>query len=310
MVIRRRTAIAAGLAATACRRAPAPLAPVSIRKFSNYQQEFVAPIRAILREHAISVKDKRVVLKPNLVEFDPAAPINTNPLLVLAAFEAFTAEGAASVRIAEGPGHRRATLDLCDAAGYFRTIRNFESNFTDLNWDATKPFRPAKRHSTLDELHLPATILDCDLLVSMPKLKTHHWVGATLSMKNLFGIVPGGIYGWPKNPLHWAGIANVIAELEQIPVPRFAIVDGIDGMEGNGPIQGTLKHAGVLIAGSDFAAVDAACCRVMGIDPQQIPYLKLARPESDFAPKQLAETVESVRTNFALSPGFEGLRLP
>ncbi len=310
MVIRRRTAIAASLAATACRRAAPPQAPVSIRKFSNYQQEFVAPIRAILREHSISVKDKRVVLKPNLVEFDPAAPINTNPLLVLAAFEAFTAEGAASVRIAEGPGHRRATLDLCDAAGYFRTIRNFEANFIDLNWDATKPFRPAKRHSTLDELHLPATILDCDLLVSMPKLKTHHWVGATLSMKNLFGIVPGGIYGWPKNPLHWVGIANVIAELEQIPVPRFAIVDGIDGMEGNGPIQGTLKHAGLLIAGADFAAVDAACCRIMGIDPHQIPYLKLARPGSDFAPKQLAETIESVRTNFALSPGFEGLRLP
>jgi uncharacterized protein (DUF362 family) len=310
MVIRRRTAIAASFAAAACRRASTPLGSVTIRRFSNYQQEFVAPIRAILRDHAIQVKDKRVVLKPNLVEFDPAAPINTNPLLVLAAMEALTAEGAASVRIAEGPGHRRATLDLCDAAGYFRTIRNFEANFTDLNWDATKPFRPAIRHSPLDELHLPATILDCDLLVSMPKLKTHHWVGATLSMKNLFGIVPGGIYGWPKNPLHWAGIANVIAELEQIPVPRFAIVDGIDGMEGNGPIQGTLKHAGVLIAGADLAAVDAACCRVMGIDPHQIPYLKLARPATDFTPKQLAETVESVRTNFALSPGFEGLRLP
>lgn len=309
MVIRRRTAIAATLAATACRRAPAPLAPVTIRKFANYQQEFVAPIRQILREHNLAVKDKRVVLKPNLVEFDPATPINTNPLLVLAAYEAFTAEGAASVRIAEGPGHRRATLDLCDAAGYFRTIRNFEQNFTDLNWDTTKPFRPAKRHSTLDEIHLPSTILDCDLLVSMPKLKTHHWVGATLSMKNLFGIVPGGIYGWPKNPLHWAGIHNVIAELEQIPVPRFAIVDGIDGMEGNGPIQGTRKHAGVLVAGADFAAVDATCCRIMGIDPQQIHYLKLARPNSDFAPNQLAERAETVRTNFALSPGFEGIRL-
>ena len=309
MVIPRRTAIASAVGAVSCRRAPTPLAPVTIRKFANYQQELVQPIRDILREHAVNIKEKRVVLKPNLVEFDPAAPINTNPLLVLAAFEAFTAEGAASVRIAEGPGHRRATLDLCDAAGYFRTIRNFESNFTDLNWDTTKPFRPTRRHSTLDEIHLPTTILDCDLLVSMPKLKTHHWVGATLSMKNLFGIVPGGIYGWPKNPLHWAGIPNVIAELEQIPVPRFAIVDGIDGMEGNGPIQGTLKHAGVLIAGADFAAVDAACCRVMGIDPFQIPYLNLARPGCDFAPKQLAETAESVRTNFKLSPGFEGLRL-
>ena len=47
----------------------------------------------------------------------------------------------------------------------------------------------------------------------MPKMKTHHWVGATLSMKNLFGVVPGGIYGWPKNVLHWSGLEESIADL-------------------------------------------------------------------------------------------------
>lgn len=79
MVIRRRTALAAAVAATACHRAPTPLAPVSIRKFPSYRSEFVQPIRDILREHGLNVRAKRIVLKPNLVEFDPAAPINTNP---------------------------------------------------------------------------------------------------------------------------------------------------------------------------------------------------------------------------------------
>ena len=118
----------------------------------------------------------------------------------------------------------------------------------------------------MKSLYLPHTVLDCDLLVSLPKMKTHHWAGATLAMKNLFGLVPGGVYGWPKNVLHWAGIPESIVDLHHLFPRQFAIVDGIVGMEGNGPIQGTPKHAGVLVAGSDVAAVDATCCRIMGID--------------------------------------------
>ena len=75
----------------------------------------------------------------------------------------------------------------------------------------------------------------------MAKMKTHHWVGATLSMKNLFGVVPSGIYGWPKNVLHWAGIDESIADLHAAFPRHFAIVDGIVGMEGNGPIQGSAQ---------------------------------------------------------------------
>ena len=107
-------------------------------------------------------------------------------------------------------------------------------------------------------------------------MKTHHWVGATLSMKNLFGVVPSGIYGWPKNVLHWVGIEESIVDLHAAFRHHFAIVDGIVGMEGNGPIQGTAKHVGVLVAGGDPVAVDATCCRIMGIDPMRIRYLQLA----------------------------------
>ena len=190
--------------------------------------------------------------------------------------EAFQAAGAADVRIAEGPGHRRVTLDLADAAGYFTTIPDFEQRFTDLNTDEIS--RTTLRHpvSKLKELYLPRTALGCDLLVSMPKMKTHHWVGATLSMKNLFGIVPGGVYGWPKNVLHWAGIAESIVDLHHAAPRRFCIVDGIVGMEGNGPIQGRPKAAGVLVAGSDPISVDATCCRIMRIDPAKIEYLAMA----------------------------------
>ena len=124
------------------------------------------------------------------------------------------------MRIAEGPGHRRNTLDLADAAGYFKTVPHFEDLFVDLNLDDVTRVRPPRQFSRLEKLYLPNTALGADLLVSMPKMKTHHWVGATLSMKNLFGVVPGGVYGWPKNVLHWAGIDESIADLHAVfPAP-------------------------------------------------------------------------------------------
>src|SRR5204863_4412235 len=120
-----------------------------------------------------------------------------------------------------------------------------------LNLDDVTRVRLPRQFSRISKLYLPDTALGADLLVSMPKLKTHHWVGATLSMKNLFGVVPSGVYGWPKNVLHWSGIDESIADLHNAFPRQLAIVDGIVGMEGNGPIQGVPKRAGVLVAGRE-----------------------------------------------------------
>jgi uncharacterized protein (DUF362 family) len=146
----------------------------------------------------------------------------------------------------------------------------------------------------------------------MPKMKTHHWVGVTLSLKNMFGIVPGRCYGWPKNILHWAGIAPAILDLASTVRPDFAIVDGIVGMEGNGPIQGTAKAAGVLVLGDDPVAVDSTCARVMGLAPERIGYLRQASALlghlAEDKIQQLGETIQSVRTPFAVLETFRRLK--
>ena len=276
---------------------------VTIAKAPAYTMDIYDTVYRMVAQHNLDIRGKRIVLKPNLVEFDPTTAINTNPMVVHAAYEAFLKLGAAEVKIAEGPGHRRATLDLADAAGYFSTIPGFEDSFTDLNLDRVSKRVISQPVSQLKSLYLPHTVLDCDLLVSLPKMKTHHWAGATLAMKNLFGLVPGGVYGWPKNVLHWAGIPQSIVDLHHLFPRQFAIVDGIVGMEGNGPIQGSPKKAGVLVAGSDVVAVDATCCRIMGIDPSKIEYLKLARGEENLGEasfRQTGEPIRSVRTPFKL----------
>jgi uncharacterized protein (DUF362 family) len=306
---------AAGIALTRCgnTQPPAitrlfPVSNVSIVKAPAYSQDIYDTVYRVVADHKLNVRGKRIVLKPNLVEFDPNTVINTHPMVVHATYEAFVRLGAAEVKIAEGPGHRRATLDLAEAAGYFSTVPKFEDIFTDLNLDSVAKRDIPQPVSQLKSLYLPHTVLDCDLLVSLPKMKTHHWAGATLAMKNLFGLVPGGIYGWPKNVLHWAGIPQSIVDLHHLFPKQFAIVDGIVGMEGNGPIQGTPKQAGILVAGSDVAAVDATCCRIMGIDAAKIEYLTLARGQQNLAESsfhQTGETVQSVRNPFRLIDPWE-----
>jgi len=292
---------------------PGPPPRVLITRQAAYDQTLYEAMRRVIAAHAVDVRGLTVVLKPNLVEFEPESTINTHPLLVHAIYEAFRAAGAAAIHIAEGPGHRRNTLDLADAAGYFSTIPKFEDLFVDLNHDDVTRVHLATQLSGLPKIYLTNTILGAGLLVSIPKMKTHHLVGATLSMKNLFGTVPGAIYGWPKNALHWAGIPQCIVDLHHAYPRRLAIVDGIVAMDGNGPIQGDPKPAGVVVSGADSLAVDATCCRIMGINPYRISYLRLAAASAsqlaEQSIQQIGEPIASVANPFTLIREFQSLRL-
>jgi uncharacterized protein (DUF362 family) len=284
---------------------------VAVIKADSYSKDLAdAMMRGIL-ECGLDVTGMNVLLKPNFVEFDPNTCINTDVAVVAAALDVFNSLGAASVRIGEGPGHRRDTYAMAELTRYRSEITKFDSVFTDLNRDNVSD---AGKFADRKEFYFSNTVLAADLIVSLAKMKTHHWAGATLSMKNYFGLVPGSVYGWPKNELHHIGISKSITELTRLFGPKsFAIVDGIVGMEGNGPIQGTPKKTGVLVMGSDLPAVDATCCRIMGIDPGKVEYLQLASDvygvTDDSRIEQVGESWQSVRTNFQLIKEFSHLRL-
>lgn len=283
---------------------------VTIVKASSYSEDLVKRMLEGVRACGLDVRGKKVLLKPNLVEFDPNTCINTDVTVVAAAYEVFRTLGAAEVKIGEGPGHRRDTFAIAEMARYRGEIARFDDLFTDLNRDDVSS---VQQFADRKEIYLPNTALRADLVVSLAKMKTHHWAGATLSMKNFFGVVPGSVYGWPKNELHYIGIPESIVELTRIFRRSFAIVDGIVGMEGNGPIQGTPKPAGVLVMGSDLPAVDATCCRIMGIDPAKIEYLTMAAGRlgvvEEARIEQRGEAVRAVRTDFQLIDQFKQSRL-
>jgi uncharacterized protein (DUF362 family) len=95
-------------------------------------------------------------------------------------------------------------------------------------------------------------------------------------MKNLYGTLPGLVYGWPKIVLHYAGIPQTVVDINSSVPKTIAVVDGILCMEGDGPIMGTPKPVGLLAVGLNPTAVDATLARLTGFDPWKVPYLAMA----------------------------------
>jgi uncharacterized protein (DUF362 family) len=286
---------------------------VAILSADSYDSRLADVVRRGLELCELPVRGRRVVLKPNLVEFDPNGVINTHPALITAAIESFRSLGAREVLVAEGPGHRRDNEYLLLASGLHDALKDTGARYIDLNTDATRPVQLRSHFTPLERLYLPETVAGADLLVSMPKMKTHHWAGVTLSLKNLFGIMPGAVYGWPKNVLHYAGIPHSILDINaSLPLPRFNIIDGIVGMEGNGPIQGDAKHSGVIVMGTDPVAVDATAARLMTIEPWKVDYLRQADAflgnVAEDRIEQLAEELESKRQDYGVLPRFQFLK--
>ena len=289
-----------------------PPSRVMIRKVARYEEDLLSVIYQSLVEFSLPIKDKTVLLKPNLVGHDPAGFMNTHPAVIAATRESFLKLGAARVLIGDGPAMDRDTQAILESVRLLEFTGKLRHDFCDLNIDDVERVELKTRASRLKELFLPKTVLGVDFFVSMPKLKTHHWAGVTLGMKNLFGIVPGSCYGWPKNVLHWAGIENSILDISAAARPDFVIVDGVLGMEGNGPIQGTPKLAQMLLFGDDVVAADATACRVMGLRPERVHYLaKAGTMLGHLTPakiQQLGEPVEAMRTAFVVVKEFDHLK--
>jgi uncharacterized protein (DUF362 family) len=286
--------------------------PVAIVRATSYDSDLVTPVKQIFELTGLDVKGKSVLLKPNLVEFSSAHPINTNPLVVLAVIEALRSRGAREVIVGEGAGHRRDTELMVEATGLGDILRREKVEFVDLNLDDVARRPMVSEFSNLPEFYFPKSILRADVVISMPKMKTHHWAGATLGMKNLYGCIPGAVYGWPKNILHWCGIPECIVDIAAALKPSFTLVDGVVAMQGDGPIHGDALQMGVLVGGADVVAVDSTCVRLMGLKPEWIPYLISSGRflgNTDAARiAQRGEKIEGFARDFELPAKLKGLR--
>ncbi|MBX7105310.1 MAG: DUF362 domain-containing protein [Gemmataceae bacterium] len=286
--------------------------------------DYDADLISIVKEQYASLRDlvplagKRVVLKPNLVEYHRDKVINTDPRVINAVIELCKAEGAREIIVAEGPGHWRNVRFLVEESGLGEVLDRQGVKFVDLNHDEPVKMLNLGGLTGLSHLFIAKTVAtneSAEVLISMPKLKTHHWAGATLSLKNLFGTLPGVCYGWPKNELHWRGIAQSIVDIALTNTPHLAIIDGIVGMQGDGPLNGTARPVGALVMSNDLVAADATGCRLMGLHPERIIHVAVA------ATKRLGRLgpdgveyrgvpVAQLASEFEKPPRFEKITMP
>ena len=282
---RRTWMIGGGLAAAGLIGAPLlnrvmrPRASVFTARNQRYDSGLERTIRDGLLATGLlptALHGKRVLLKPNLVEPTRTAPhMTTHPAMILAAAEVFRGWGAAVV-VGEGPGHVRDTEMALEESGVQEALDSARLNFADLNYEEVGWVKNQGGTCKLEGFYFPRSVIEADLVVSMPKMKTHHWVGFTASLKNLYGVIPGIKYGWPKNVLHHAGIPQTVMDINASLPKTIAIVDGIVGMEGDGPIMGSPKPMGLVVIGTSPTAVDATVGRIMGLDPAKVSYMMLA----------------------------------
>jgi uncharacterized Fe-S center protein len=153
---------------------------------------------------------------------------------------------------------------------------------------------------------------DADLIINLPKLKTHGMMVYTGAVKNMFGSVPG----LEKADYHlrmkeYNQFADCLVDICLATKPGLNIIDGIDAMEGDGPGSGTPKHLGVLIASKDAFACDYAALKIMGVDYKYVPVMKAAKERGLFSEDMIEIVgcpVEEVKPKSFMVPALKRIK--
>ena len=227
-----------------------------------------------------SSNGKRVLLKPNIGRIAaPESGINTHPQVVAAAIDAFM-EAGAIVSVGESPITGVNTIEAFESSGIASVVQDRGCMLLDMdNRQAVKV--AVKNGVVIKSLKVCPDVLDHDIVVSIPVMKTHMHTGVTLSVKNMKGC----LWKRSKVDLHMLppikGIDDLplniaIADMSSVLRPHLSIIDGTVGMEGMGPSGGRAKKLDVIVAGVDPFAADAVACSLMGFNAQDVPHLRIA----------------------------------
>jgi len=239
-----------------------------------------------------------VMVKPNLVAPPPSARAGacTSALICQAVADLVRELGAKPV-IAESSARGADTEAAFQVMGYGE-LRQQGYDVVDLKQDRTTRVKIGAGR-VLQEITTFELVTQADAIISVPVMKTHDQGQATLSLKNLKGLVTDG----EKRRIHLEGMFEGAVDLVSHFKPVFAVVDGMIGQEGMGPFMGMPVELGLVLAGRDLVAVDAVASRIMGFEAEEVPITKAAaeRGLGTLDPAQIevvGEPIASVRRRF------------
>lgn len=245
---------------------------VSLIRAKSYEQEalreslttLLAPLGGI---GAFVKRGDRVLLKPNLLTGSrPTKECTTRPELVRAVAEMVMAVGGKPF-LGDSPAFGSAK-GVATANGLLPILEDLNIPIVEFH---------GKRYQTVNDnfnhLLLSKEAMDADVIINLPKVKSHAQLTVTLGVKNLFGCVPGKMKAW----WHFeAGkdasrFGEMLVETARAINPNLTILDGIIGHEGNGPSGGEPRNLGVLAASNNVFALDRAVLEILKVDPLQVP---------------------------------------
>ena len=248
---------------------------VAIERCPAYDPELVygALKRAVELSGDLDVAGKAVLLKPNIV-FDapPEQAICTHPVFLEAAIRLVREMGAGRIIVGDSPGLQMPGFSG-KACGLGEVARKNNAEWLDFTQEKIELPCPAGK--VVKKFVLAQAVQEADVIISLPKLKTHQLMYYTGAMKNIFGFVPSVA----KSAFHVRfpdreAFASMLVDLNLAVKPAYALMDAVIGMEGHGPAAGDPRHVGLVLAASNLLAMDVAASVIIGYPPGEIPMNK------------------------------------
>jgi len=240
---------------------------------SSYER-VAQTIREVFEDFPLDLAGKSVLIKPNILgPFEVERHITTHPAVVEAVLREVRRRGPRLVMVGDNPGMRGygANLECARRTGILAVCDGAYVNLSE----AAR--RVPIQSRFVEEVLVSHQVMDVDVLITVPKMKTHLVTVLTAAVKNCFGHLVGG----QKAELHRRALgprnfSEVVVDVYQLRPPDFVVVDGIVAMEGKGPSSDELYQAGVIVAGTNGVEVDAVVATLMGAPPEKVPLLKVA----------------------------------
>ncbi|MFH1399568.1 MAG: DUF362 domain-containing protein [Candidatus Woesearchaeota archaeon] len=216
----------------------------------------------------------RVLLKPNLLfGKEPASAVCTHPAIVGAVAKLVLDAGGIPF-VGDSPGIGSG-IKAMEIAGIKKVCDELKVKVIELDQPITIKNMKGKLEKSFQ---ISKKVLDCDVIINLPKLKTHSLTQMTLAVKNMYGVIPGRIKA--SYHLRFADavpFSEMLLDLSEIVKPHLNIIDGVVAMEGNGPGQGEPRKLGLVLASESCHALDAVVCKIVGLSERQLPTIALAK---------------------------------
>jgi len=228
--------------------------------------------------------NETIVLKPNLLLGDkPEHGTTTRPEMFRAVAELIYSAGAA-LQYGDSPGFG-STQMASRGSGLAAIAEELGVGLADFTTgvDVSNP-----EGNLIKSFNLAKGVLDADGVINLPKFKTHALTRLTGAVKNLFGCLPGvQKAGFHARLVDEFKFSEMLVDLAELVGPRLHIMDGVIGMEGNGPRNGTTRQVGVVLISASPHALDYVVARIMSLDPKLVPTLNVAISRGLLNPEEI-----------------------